>query len=203
MQVVCVCVCVLQILTGGSFTMASERNPSRQLVCLPFSETPPPNIKAKTHRRKTIWRLTRRARMLLLRMSFGLNSFQILHYQRKYMHPVSCMETQEINLASSLPQQLQCSVCSNVAGLLMAVIAFCVYCYGLSVVPKEPCVNFASGGHRYRYQKFDCPFDMMVVSVLRLFSNRCPYFPVFFVFPKVMWQKERGNNENRRWGDGG
>ena len=31
-QCVFVCVCVLQIVAGGSFTMASERNPSRLLV---------------------------------------------------------------------------------------------------------------------------------------------------------------------------
>lgn len=67
----------------------------------------------------------------------------------------------------------------------MAAIAFCVYCYGLSVVRKEPCENFASVGSRYGYSKFDCPFDILAVSVLQLFSNLCTYSPdLLFVFLK-------------------
>lgn len=91
-----VCVCVLQIVMGGSFTMASERNPSRQLVCLPFSN-PSPIIKLKLTEEQQSVLPVALVCMWLLKMLFGLNSqFHSLHYQRKYMHPVLCMERRDI-----------------------------------------------------------------------------------------------------------
>ncbi|KAM8772785.1 uncharacterized protein AB9X84_011932 isoform 1-T2 [Acanthopagrus schlegelii] len=97
---VCVCVCVLQIVAGGSFTMASERNPSRLL--------------------------------------------------------------------------LQGCAYSNVVGLLGTMLAFCLYCYNLSILHKEPCVMPLPD--HFRRSPYDCPGEALAaycwsVTLLLLLYN--------------------------------
>ncbi|XP_051242152.1 uncharacterized protein si:dkey-9i23.16 isoform X2 [Dicentrarchus labrax] len=53
---------------------------------------------------------------------------------------------------------LQGCVCSNVAGLLGATLAFCLYSYNLSIVPKDLCEH-TEGGYRPSY--FRCPGDIL------------------------------------------
>lgn len=66
--------------------------------------------------------------------------------------------------------QLQGCACSNVVGLLGAVLSFCLYCYGLSILPKKPCANF----HFAKYSRFiyyGCPEEVLVVSIYLLFHS--------------------------------
>ncbi|GAA6233770.1 uncharacterized protein LOC108889093 [Lates japonicus] len=76
------------IVTGGSFTMANERNPSRQL--------------------------------------------------------------------------LQGCACSNVAGLLGALLAFCLYSYSLSTVNTEEICMPAVFDHDYRRPYYECPGEHLM-----------------------------------------
>ncbi|XP_040003222.1 uncharacterized protein si:dkey-9i23.16 [Xiphias gladius] len=90
------------ILVGGSFTMANERNPSRQL--------------------------------------------------------------------------LQGCACSNVVGLLGALLAFCLYCYSLHTVRSEELCMPIPSDHYYRQSYYECPGELLTaycwsVTVLLLLYN--------------------------------
>lgn len=62
------------------------------------------------------------------------------------------------------PPQLRGCACSNVVGLLGAMLAFCLYCYSLSTVHNgELCVPI-SPDHEYR--RYGCPGEVLMVSVL-------------------------------------
>lgn len=64
------------------------------------------------------------------------------------------------------PPQLRGCAYSNVGGLLGALLAFCLYCYSLSVVHDgELCVPI-SPDHDYRSSRYGCPGEALTVSVL-------------------------------------
>lgn len=64
------------------------------------------------------------------------------------------------------PPQLQGCALSNAAGLLVAALAFCLYCYGLSITSKERCGD--NWQPRSRYNHYRCPFDVLSVSLLQV-----------------------------------
>lgn len=68
------------------------------------------------------------------------------------------------NERSPSRQLLQGCACSNVAGLVGAVLAFCLYCYSLSSGKKEPCVNMSSSRDYFfnSISPFDCPNDILM-----------------------------------------
>lgn len=70
----------------------------------------------------------------------------------------------------STSTQLQQCANSNVAGLVGALLAFCLYCYSLSVLPKAACplTPTPSYYHYYRSTYFECPLELMEVSCLAL-----------------------------------
>ncbi|XP_068176850.1 uncharacterized protein si:dkey-9i23.16 [Antennarius striatus] len=51
--------------------------------------------------------------------------------------------------------------CSNVVGLLGAVLAFCLYCYSLSRVHNEPCVSIPTDDYYYRHTSYGCPTEFL------------------------------------------
>lgn len=61
------------------------------------------------------------------------------------------------------PLQLQGCAFSNAAGLLVATLAFCLYCYGLSVRTTDHCTG--TGQMQRRYSTYRCPFDVLAVSL--------------------------------------
>ena len=65
---------------------------------------------------------------------------------------------------SCLPSpQLQGCAYSNVVGLLGTMLAFCLYCYNLSILHKEPCVMPLPD--HFRRSPYDCPGEALAVSV--------------------------------------
>lgn len=73
----------------------------------------------------------------------------------------------------STSTQLQQCASSNVAGLVGALLAFCLYCYSLSVLPNTTCPLIPTPRyyHYYRSSYFGCPFELMEVSFLALRSH--------------------------------
>ncbi|XP_061888672.1 uncharacterized protein si:dkey-9i23.16 [Entelurus aequoreus] len=70
---------------------------------------------------------------------------------------------------------LQGSACSNLVGLLSALISFCLYCYSLSIKDNhEPCSLLPEDD--YYYQLRECPFITLLayswsVTVMLLLYN--------------------------------
>lgn len=59
-------------------------------------------------------------------------------------------------------QLLQGCACSNVAGLVGAVLAFCLYCYSLSSGKNEPCVHLSAyPDYYFDRMHFDCPNEVL------------------------------------------
>ncbi|TWW59402.1 uncharacterized protein si:dkey-9i23.16 [Takifugu flavidus] len=82
----------------------------------------------------------------------------------------------ERNPSRSLLQQC---ASSNVAGLVGALLAFCLYCYSLSVLPKATCPlpPTPSSYHYYRSTYFGCPLELMeaytwsIIMLLLLYNS--------------------------------
>lgn len=72
----------------------------------------------------------------------------------------------------SISTQLQQCASSNVAGLVGALLAFCLYCYSLSALPNAMCpmIPTPSDYHYYRSSYFACPLEILEVSCLALWS---------------------------------
>lgn len=69
------------------------------------------------------------------------------------------------------PPQLRSCACSNVVGLLGALLAFCLYCYSFSILHKKELCVYVSLGHEYgRHSSYGCPGELLQVSVF-LLSN--------------------------------
>lgn len=68
----------------------------------------------------------------------------------------------------STSTQLQQCASSNVAGLVGALLAFCLYCYSLNALPIATCpiIPTPSYYHYYRSSYFGCPFELLEVSCL-------------------------------------
>lgn len=68
-------------------------------------------------------------------------------------------------MVTVLPPQLQGCAYSNVAGLILALIAFCLYCYNLSTTKnKEPCPPET---RHYYNLNYDCPAQLLQVSAVK------------------------------------
>lgn len=68
--------------------------------------------------------------------------------------------------------QLQQCASSNVAGLVGALLAFCLYCYSLSALPNATCPMTPTPSY-YRYYRSSysgCPLELLEVSCLALRS---------------------------------
>ncbi|XP_036951087.1 uncharacterized protein si:dkey-9i23.16 isoform X2 [Acanthopagrus latus] len=69
---------------------------------------------------------------------------------------------------------LQGCAYSNVVGLLGTMLAFCLYCYNLSILHKEPCVMPLPD--HFRRSPYDCPGEALAaycwsVTLLLLLYN--------------------------------
>ena len=64
-----------------------------------------------------------------------------------------------------LPQLRGCAY-SNVLGLLGTLLAFCLYCYSLSLVKNEDVCVIDSSDHYYRRAYYGCPGELLTVSLL-------------------------------------
>lgn len=75
--------------------------------------------------------------------------------------------TSSCDMRNVSTSQLQQCAGSNVAGLAGTLLAFCLYCYNLSALPKVPCVVMPTSPYNYHMQSpFDCPVEVLEVSWL-------------------------------------
>ncbi|XP_038589417.1 uncharacterized protein si:dkey-9i23.16 [Micropterus salmoides] len=57
---------------------------------------------------------------------------------------------------------LRSCACSNVVGLLGALLAFCLYCYSFIILHKKELCVYVSLGHEYgRHSSYGCPGELL------------------------------------------